>query len=155
MQRRQICGLAAALWAPRLWANHGWAPFDKAQPLYLEGPVAVILWSDPHPHLELLHRPDTRLPADLAQRRMPRQKERFDTAALLREARLPASSERRWRVELPSMPRLQAWGMERPKIDQVIGVVGLPGPPVTGTPTLRAEVLFIGDKAYPVLSDPA
>lgn len=61
---------------------------------------------------------------------------------------------RRWRIELPTLARLSKWDLPRPKIDPLIGVVGHPGPPVTGTPTLQAEVLFIGGRAYPLRSVP-
>lgn len=155
MHRRAFITAAGSTLALPTWANHGWQPYPQAGPLYLEGEVAVILWSDPHPHLELLHRAGS-LPPDLARRRIPPQQAAVDMAALIKRAALPNDPEqRRWRVELPTLARLSAWDMPRPKIKQVIGVVGLPGPFVTGTPTLQAEVLFLGDRAYPMRSDPA
>lgn len=61
----------------------------------------------------------------------------------------------KWTPCACSLARVSAWNLRRPKIKQVIGVIGFAGPPVTGTPTLRAEILFIGDRAYPMRSDPA
>lgn len=156
MKRRSLLLAAGALPVAGLRAEHGWEAYDLARPLYLEGEVAVILWSDPHPHLELLHRQDARLPHDLLLRRIPRQRDPIDLVAVLARAVVPpAANDRRWRVDLPTLARLSKWGLPRPKIKQVIGVIGYPGPPVTGTSTLRAEVLFIGDRAYPLRSDPA
>ena len=60
-----------------------------------------------------------------------------------------------WYVSLPTLARLSVWGVPRPHIKQVIGLVGYPGPPVTGTPAVKAEILFIGRRAYPMRSDPA
>lgn len=156
MRRRQIAGLAAACWWPRTWAAQPAAGYDPGRPLYIEGPVVFLLWAEPQPHLELLHRIGTAVPADLAQRPVPRQKDALDTAALLARAALPLSREdRRWQVNLPGMARLSAWNVPRPRIDEVIAVVGFPGPPATGTPTLRPEILFMGGRAYPMRADPA
>ncbi|MGV3572839.1 MAG: hypothetical protein ACO1PB_19760 [Ramlibacter sp.] len=156
MHRRTFAIAVAALPFGFARAEHGWEAYDLAVPLYLEGEVTHIIWGDPHPHLELLHRPAQQVPADLRLRQIPAQKQAVDARRLLAEARVaPRSTGRFWRVELPSLARLQAWDMRRPKVGQVLGVIGFAGPPVTGTPTLRAEILFIGDRAYPMRSDPA
>lgn len=137
-------------------AHHGWEPYDLTRPLYVEGEVTVIMWSDPHPHLELLHRPDAQLPRGLNPRSLPPQKDAVDYARILASARVaPATSSRVWRVDLPTLARLTAWKVARPHIKQVIGVVGYPGPLVTGTPTLAAELLVFDDRLYPMRSDPA
>jgi hypothetical protein len=75
--------------------------------------------------------------------------------ALLSRARLPVSDDAIWRVDLPSLARLTIWDLPRPKIGNVLGIVGFAGPPVTGSPTLQAEIIFIGEKGYPLRSDPA
>jgi hypothetical protein len=156
MRRRSLLIALAAAPAGFVRAHHGWEPFDPALALYLEGPVTQIIWADPHPHLELLHRPEVMLPGDLRDRAIPPQRETVDTAQLLARARVaPAFSGRFWRVDLPSLARLNKWDVRRPKVEQVIGVIGFAGPETTATPTLRAEILFIGDKAYPMRSDPA
>ncbi|WP_119154655.1 DUF6152 family protein [Caldimonas tepidiphila] len=155
MHRRSVLAAVAALCSSRAWAEHGWEAYDTTRPLYLEGEVATLLWSDPHAYLELAPDPGARVPADLRQRLVPRQKEQVDTAALLAKAALPTQSSRIWRVELASLARLSVWDVPRPKIKDRIGVIGHAGPPVRETPTLRAEILFIGGKAYPLRSDPA
>jgi hypothetical protein len=154
-RRRSLLVLAASSWAARAWAHHGWDAYDTRQPLYIEGPVTTLMWADPHPHLELLHRPGYALPMDLADRDIPAQRAPFDARAVLRRAVVPAGSEARWRVDLPELNRLIAWDLARPKIGMRLGVVGYAGPPVTGTPTMVAEILFIGERAYPMRSDPA
>lgn len=156
MQRRSFfTALATLSPVPLALAEHGWETYDLAKPLYLEGEVTTIIWADPHSHLELLHRSGVTVPADLLQRPIPKQRENVDTAALLRNARVPPAGREIWRVELPSLALLSKWDVRRPKIQQVIGVVGYPGPQLLDTPTVRAEILFIGGKAYPMRSDPA
>ena len=159
MIRRREFGFGAlagaALWTCRARATHGWEAYDTARPLYLEGPVVVLFWFGPHPHLELMHRPGYAIPPDLPKRPVPRQQDPVDVERLLRTATIPVAPEGRWRVELAELHRLTRWGVERPMIGARLGVIGYAGPPVTGTPTLRAEILFVGDKAYPMRSDPA
>ena len=58
--------------------------------------------------------------------------------------------ESAWRVELPSLPKLLEWGVQRPKIGETVGVLGLPGPDVDGTATLQALILFAGGRGYPL-----
>lgn len=76
-------------------------------------------------------------------------------AELLALATLPVNAGGRWRVDLPTLARLNAWGIARPRLGESLGVIGYPGPSVTGTPALEAALLFIGDKVYPLRSDPA
>ena len=76
-------------------------------------------------------------------------------ATLLSKAVVATRSGEVWRVELPTLARLSAWKMPRPKIEQVLGVIGFPGPALAGTPTVRAEFLFIEGRAFPMRSDPA
>ncbi len=75
--------------------------------------------------------------------------------ALLQKAVTPTDGGEHWRVELPSLARLSKWNVPRPKIKQVIGVIGYLGPQLKGTPTIRLEILFIDGKPYPMRSDPA
>lgn len=155
MHRRSALVALAAICSSRSWAEHGWEAYDLARPLYLEGEVSTLLWSDPHAYLELVPDSGAKVPPDLRRRIVPRQKEKVDTAALLARAAVPVLGSRIWRVELASLARLSVWDVPRPKIKDHLGVVGYAGPPVGETPTLRAEILFIGDKAYPLRSDPA
>ena len=136
-------------------AEHAWQPTPGAAPLYLEGAVTTIIWADPHPHLELAHRAEMRIPADLLQRTIPRQRDTVDIGALLSRVVVPPRGGEIWRVDLPTLARISAWNMPRPKIGDVIGVVGLPGPPMADTPTVRAEIIFLARRAFPMRSDPA
>lgn len=129
-------------------------PWDESKPVYLEGEVTVIIWSEPQPHLEIIHDGLGGLPPDLARRPVPKQKDPIDIASILSRAVLPVHRGL-WYVALPTLARLSAWDVPRPRIKQVIGLVGFPGPPVTGTPAVLAEVIFIGGRAYPMRSDPA
>lgn len=155
MHRRSALFAFTALCTSRTWADHGWEAYDLARPIYLEGEVAELLWSDPHAHLELVPDPGARVPPDLRQRVVPRQKEHVDAAALLARASVPVAGNRIWRVQLASLARLTLWDVPRPKTKDRLGVIGYAGPPVQQTLTMRAEMLFIGDKAYPLRSDPA
>lgn len=137
------------------WAEHGWQPYDKLPPLYLEGEVTTIIWADPHPYLELAHKARARLPADLRLRPIPRTRDDARVAQLLAQARVPPAQERLWRVELPSLAQLSRWGAPRPKINQVISVIGFAGPPLKDTPTISAELMFVGERAFPLRTEPA
>lgn len=126
------------------------------RPLYLEGEVTTIIWADPHAHLELLHRPSSSgVPPHIRQLSVPKQKENVDVKTLLQKAVSPAEGNEHWRVELPSLARLSKWNVPRPKIQQVIGVIGYLGPQLKGTPTIQIEILFIDGNPYPMRSDPA
>jgi hypothetical protein len=153
MQRRHLLTVAGMVLVPAASASHGWKPFAEAPPFYLEGEVTNIIWADPHPHLELVQRVGAKLPQDLRQRDLPPHRGR-DMNELLLRAVMPAATERRWRVELPELHRLLAWGMPRPKTGYQVGVVGLPGPWVSGTPTVQAEIVFMGPNGYPLRANP-
>ena len=154
MQRRRLLMMLAPTLAwPGAWAEHGWKPYADRPPIYLEGEVTIILWSDPHPHLELLQRRGARVPPELA-RSVLRHRGPVDAAQLVGKSVPAPDTERTWRVELPPLHRIVAWGMDRPKRGEVVGVIGLLGPPVAGTPAMQAEILFTGDKGYPLRADP-
>lgn len=156
MNRRSLLAALASLPAASALAEHGWEPYEMVRPFFLEGRVTTIIWADPHAYLELLHQPRrSGIPADLRARAVPKQKEKVDVAALLDRAVVPAQSGEIWRVELPSLARLSKWGLPRPKIKQVISVIGYIGPQLQDTKTVRAEILFMDAKAYPLRSDPA
>jgi hypothetical protein len=156
MKRRQLLLLPCAALLPVLAAHaeHGWKPFTEQPPVYLEGEVTMIIWSDPHPHLELVQREGARVPADLQRRALRPHRDRQRTAELLRRVALPLAGERIWRVELPSLPKITTLGLDRPKIGEVLGVVGFAGPRVTGSPTLQAEIHYTGTTGYPLRADP-
>lgn len=156
MNRRSLLAALTSFSVAPVLAEHGWEPFEGVRPLYLEGRVTTIIWADPHSHLELLHQPRSlTVPADLRQRPAPGQKENVDVAALLQKAAVPAVSGEIWRVELPSLVRLSEWDVPRPKIKQVVSLLGYLGPQLLDTKTIRAEVFFVDGKAYPMRSGPA
>jgi hypothetical protein len=79
MDRRTFLATMSTLLPPAAArAHHGWEPYDWMRPLYVEGEVTVVTWADPHPHLELLHRPGAILPRSLQARSLPPQKEPVD-----------------------------------------------------------------------------
>ena len=71
------------------------------------------------------------------------------------EGRLPTRRDRRWQVELAPLTRMQAWGVEELKPGAEIGVLGFTFTGEQGEAVLRAEYLFVGDKAYGLRSSPA
>ena len=160
MQRRSLlhaAGLAllplAALTAR---AHHGWSGFDQDRPLYLEGRAARVRWANPHAEIELeLAAGPPALPADLKQRALPAQTAPVDGAALLARAQPPTRRDRRWTVELAPLTRLQAWKVEEIRPGARVAVVGYTFSGEKGDPVLRAEYLFVGDRAYGLRSSPA
>lgn len=154
MQRRELLVLACGLAVP--WARAGlqWQPYPGRPPLYLEGEVTMLTWSEPSPHLQMMHRAEAVLPADLPLREIAPHRDPQRTRALLGRAVLPSSTDRTWRVLLPSLPTLLAWGVQRPKIGQVVAVVGFAGSRIDGTQALQAEFLFTGARGYPLRSEP-
>lgn len=159
MQRRHLLitsivsplGLAA----PLARAHHGWSSFDTDRPLYLEGRIVKLAWRNPHAELELELPADLKLPADLAQRRLPAQTAAVDGARLLQAAQLPTRRDRRWQVELAPLTRMDAWKVVAPKVGDTIALLGFTFAGEKGDPVLRAEYLFIGQQAYGLRSSPA
>ncbi len=141
--------------APPARAHHGWSGFDQERPLYLEGRATKVRWANPHAEIELELPAEPRLPAELGKRAVPAQTTPVDGAALLSRARLPTRRERRWTVELAPLTRMQAWQVEEIRPGAQVAVLGYAFPGEKGDPVLRAEYLFVGDKAYGLRSSPA
>ena len=137
------------------WAHHGWSSFDQDRPLYLEGRATKVMWRNPHGELELELPENPTLPADLKQRPLPRQSANVDGPALLAKAQLPTRRDRKWLIELAPLTRLQAWGVEEIKPGTPVAALGFTFTGEKGDPVLRAEYLFVGDKAYGLRSSPA
>ena len=91
----------------------------------------------------------------LAKRSLPRQTTPVDGAGLLAKARLPTRRDRRWEVELAPLTRMQAWNVEEIKPGTELAVLGFTFAGEQGEAVLRAEYLFLGDKAYGLRSSPA
>ena len=155
MQRRSLLIALPALGSLPAWAHHGWSSFDQERPIYLSGRVAKVAWRNPHAELQLELPENPTLPADLARRSLPRQTAAVDGAALLAKARLPTRRDRRWEIELAPLTRMQAWGVEEIKPGAEVAVLGFTFAGEQGEAVLRAEYLFVGDKAYGLRSSPA
>lgn len=157
MHRRRLllATLAGIATVPAARAHHGWSSFDTGRPLYVEGRVGKVMWRNPHAEFELELPENPRLPPDLAERVLPAQAANLDGAALLRSARLPTRSDRRWHIELAPLSRLQAWQVAPLASGQTVAVLGYTFVGEKGDAVLRAEYLFVGGKAYGLRSSPA
>jgi hypothetical protein len=157
MQRRHLLVLAGgtALAVPAARAHHGWSSFDQGRPLYLEGKAVSVAWRNPHVEL-VLELPDKpALPADLATRLLPAQSAPIDGSALLKAARLPTRTDRRWEIELAPLSRMNAWQVVEIKPGDTVGVLGFTFAEEKGAPVLRAEYLWFGGKVAGLRSSPA
>ncbi|MDN3546121.1 MAG: DUF6152 family protein [Roseateles asaccharophilus] len=156
MERRLVLlGATLAALAPRAWAHHGWSSFDQQRPLWLEGRATQVWWRNPHAELDLQLPDKPALPADLKQRKLPAQSAGVDGQALLARAELPRRADKRWRVELAPLTRMQAWQVAEIKPGDSLGVLGFSFEAEKGEALLRAEYLFVGDKVYGLRSSPA
>lgn len=155
MKRRQslllLFGAAAAPWAR---SATEWSPWVGQPPLYIEGEVTVLTWAAPQAWLQMVQHRGAVVPADLAARDIARHRNPEVTRDLLRRAVLPVSNDRMWHVRLPTLAQLLAWGVDRPQIGHVVGVVGHAGPRINGFQALQAELLFTGARGYPLHSEP-
>ncbi|HMN91590.1 MAG TPA: DUF6152 family protein [Hydrogenophaga sp.] len=156
MQRRELLvGVACAGLLPLARAHHGWSSFDQERPIYLEGVVVEVRWRNPHAEFVLELAEGLRLPADLASRPLPAQTAGIDGPALLARTGLPKRQDRRWEVELAPLFRLGQWQLEEISPGTRLSVVGFTFKEERGKPLLRAEYLFLGDRAYGLRSSPA
>lgn len=125
MERRLVLlGATLAALAPRAWAHHGWSSFDQQRPLWLEGRATQVWWRNPHAELDLQLPDKLALPAGLKQRKLPAQSAGVDGPALLARAELPRRADKRWRVELAPLTRMQAWQVAEIKPGDSLGVLG-------------------------------
>jgi hypothetical protein len=136
-------------------AHHGWSSFDQTRPIYLEGTAARVRWRNPHVELELELPADLKLPADLDSRSLPAQSAAVDGPALLRAAKLPTRTDKRWEIELAPLSRMQAWSAPEVKNGDRLAVLGFTFVGEKGDPVLRAEYLFLAGKTYGLRSSPA
>ena len=153
--RRTLMIAPLALALPRAWAHHGWSSFDQARPLYLAGRVAKATWRNPHAELALELAADLKLPADLAQRKLPAQTAPVDGAQLLKAAQLPTRQDKRWLIELAPLTRLEAWQVAEIKAGESVELLGFTFNGEKGDAVLRAEFLWAGGKVAGLRSSPA
>lgn len=154
MHRRTVIAAAWTPWAGAALAHHGWSSFDQTRPLYLDGRASRVAWRNPHAELDLELPAEPSLPPDLASRPVPPQVAGTDGAALLKAARLPTRKDRRWRVELAPLPRMEAWGVPPLRDGDTLAVLGFTFAGERGEALLRAEYLFLGGRTYGLRSAP-
>ena len=155
MHRRTFIAAPLLVGLPA-WAHHGWSSFDQARPLYLEGKVAQVAWSNPHVELQLdLPAEGLKLPADLSTRGLPAQSAPVDGPALLKAAQLPTRKDRRWEIELAPLSRMEAWAVPQIKVGDAVAMVGFTFTGEKGDAVMRVEYLFAGGKTYGLRSSPA
>ncbi|MEN9420122.1 MAG: hypothetical protein RI988_3743 [Pseudomonadota bacterium] len=155
MKRRTLLTFPLIVTTGTAGAHHGWSSFDLERPLYLEGRAARVAWRNPHVELELEVAAEPRLPADLASRRIPAQQAAVDGATLLKAARWPTRSDRRWTIELAPLTRMQAWKVPEIRTGEALGVLGFTFAGERGDAILRAEYLWLGGSVYGLRSAPA
>jgi hypothetical protein len=153
LDRRLFLAAAAAPLAAR--AHHGWSSFDLARPIYLEGRAVNVAWRNPHAELDLDVAMDMKLPADLAQRKLPAQSANVDGPGLLKAAQLPTRKDKRWHIELAPLSRMNAWQVPEIKNGDAIAMLGFTFAGDRGDAILRVEYLWVGGRAYGLRSSPA
>jgi hypothetical protein len=153
MHRRTLLAILLVAAALPVAAHHGWSSFDLNQPVYIEGRVRSVQWSNPHTEAVVEVGGGLRLPADLAQRKTPAQSQAIDGAAIVAKTRLPPAPAGDWEVEFAPLSRMEAWGVTPLKVGdrvELIGYTGVPGKPKL----LRVEYLFVNGQAYGLRSSP-
>ncbi len=154
MHRRTL--MAAGLGLPLLaHAHHGWSSFDQSRPLWLEGRATQVSWRNPHAELKLEVAPDLKLPADLANRKLPAQVASVDGPALLKATQLPTRKDRLWEIELAPLTRMEAWKVPEIKPGTALALLGFTFTGEKGNAVLRAEYLFLAGQVYGLRSGPA
>ena len=154
MHRRTL--MAAGLGLPLLaQAHHGWSSFDQSRPLWLEGRATQVSWRNPHAELKLEVAPDLKLPADLANRKLPAQVASVDGPALLKATQLTTRKDRLWEIELAPLTRMEAWKVPEIKPGTALALLGFTFTGEKGNAVLRAEYLFLAGQVYGLRSGPA
>ena len=136
-------------------AHHGWSSFDQSRPLWLEGRATQVSWRNPHAELKLEVAPDLKLPADLANRKLPAQVASVDGPALLKATQLPTRKDRLWEIELAPLTRMEAWKVPEIKPGTALALLGFTFTGEKGNAVLRAEYLFLAGQVYGLRSGPA
>jgi hypothetical protein len=154
MHRRPLMLAALALpFAAR--AHHGWSSFDQGRPIYLEGRAVNVAWRNPHAELDLDVAADLKLPADLAQRKLPAQSSSVDGPGLLKAAQLPTRKDKRWHIELAPLSRMEAWKVAPIKNGDMVAMLGFTFAGEKGDAILRVEYLWSGGTVAGLRSSPA
>jgi hypothetical protein len=153
---KRLLFAAASLFAATVLAHHGWSSFDQDKPVYLQGTIKSVRWSNPHAEAVIQVTPDVKVPTDLATRPLPKQSQTVDAAGISKKVQLPPNPVGDWQLEFAPMTRMQAWGMgTSPKVGDRIEVIGYTGPVEDGRRVLRAEYLFLDGRTAGLRSSPA
>lgn len=155
MNRLWLAAPLALLNVKPAHAHHGWSSFDQGRPIYLEGKVTHVKWSNPHVELALEVPADLKLPAGLADRSVPPQAAPIDGKALLAKATVPTRKDKKWEIELAPLTRMDAWKVPRIKVGDTLSMVGFAFKDEEGEAILRVEYLYLDGKAYGLRSSPA
>lgn len=153
MQRRHLLAAALVVAAVPAVAHHGWSSFDQNAPLYLQGQLTSVRWTNPHAEGVLEVSKGLALPADVAKRSLPAQQQAVDAQAILARLQVPQAAEGNWELEFAPLSRMNAWGVAPLKVGdriEVIGYVGVPGKPKV----MRVEYLIVNGTAYGLRSSP-
>lgn len=159
LSRRQFhhasvaAGLALA--TPLALGHHGWSSFDLNRPIWLSGKAQKVAWRNPHAELSLELEPGLRVPADLAQRKLPAQVASVDGVRLATTAEVPRRADKVWQVELAPLTRMDAWKVPEIVAGDSLGVLGFTFQGERGEAILRAEYLFLKGQVYGLRSGPA
>jgi hypothetical protein len=154
MKRRHLLlAGTSVLLLPRAMAHHGWGSFDESQPIYLEGVVRQVTWTNPHATLVIDMPASAALPADLGSRKLPAQERPVDAAGILAKTRA-AAKRGEWTVELAPLNRMQAWQVPETKVGERVVLIGYTYADEQGPQRLRAEYLFAGGQIYGLRSLP-
>jgi hypothetical protein len=146
---------ALALGPQRAFAHHGWSSFDLNRPIYLQGVAANVRWVNPHAELDLTLAQGLAVPADLARRPVPAQRQQVDGAGILAKAQLPRRRDPKWNVELAPLTRMADWKVPEIRNGQTVAVVGYTFKDEAGEAILRAEYLLLEGQMYGLRSSPA
>lgn len=152
--KRRILLLATLATPLAARAHHGWSSFDQDKPVYLEGRVKTVRWSNPHAEVVITVDGALKLPADLTRRSPPAQSQNVDGAAVLAKTRLPEAAAGDWTIEFAPLFRMNAWGIRELKVGDRIEVVGYVAPAIGNGRLLRVEYLFSDGKIYALRSSP-
>lgn len=120
-----------------------WPDGYLLESLFLHGPVTLVGWVDPVPYLEMTQSRLAQTALAPSIRLAKARKVSAWAVRMLEDVAVPAPADSpAWRVELPALKRLVAAGVRRPAPGDVVSVAGHWRPPVTGTSTIGAAILF-------------
>jgi hypothetical protein len=94
-------------------AHHGWSSYDLTRPIYVEGEVTEVIWSNPHVEVLLKTAPDLAVPAGFAQTGLPEMLEQVGGRDSVQNVRVPSEQGKTWRIEFAPIARMGGYNMSR------------------------------------------